>query len=286
MTEIAIPELGVEFLQLPDQAMEQGVKGSRAGHEATLNIGKAFLLVYRDDDPVAPGSSILAPEYRKAILARAEFAVPPRSAGQPLKLDGHDGWAFVEVSTLPSPSASRDYTATIFVIVDQHLYRLTGDALGSRIEPPDFKLATRAISTVRFLSIQKPDQPTAHTSRASSMALPSFADKGQDFYPPTAVRLNQEGIVSIEFSVDGSGHAHDFELMYSPSRQLAQFVPAYLKAVAFRVPPDWEQAGHQNQRFRMEFGFHLMGKDETSCAIPVWPLIGAAAGLLSCTPHL
>jgi hypothetical protein len=42
--EIDIPELGVEFLWVPDQAMEQGVKGSRAGHEATLNIGKAFLL--------------------------------------------------------------------------------------------------------------------------------------------------------------------------------------------------------------------------------------------------
>jgi Gram-negative bacterial TonB protein C-terminal len=92
-----------------------------------------------------------------------------------------------------------------------------------------------------------------------------------DLYSAVARRLNEEGIVDVEYSVDGNGHARDVKEVYASSPHLGSQIPEYLKSAKFGVPANWEQTGSQNARYTLEFRFALgppQGCSATSGAAP------------------
>ena len=126
------------------------------GYDAVMHLGSAELSIYREEELVPPGSDVADPGYRASLDRRYHGSVESKTLGAPTSLGGHSAWTVVDAR-----SASADlthYTCLTYVIVDQHLYRLAVTADGSPARPPEFDELVKALSSVSFQSVQRPNR--------------------------------------------------------------------------------------------------------------------------------
>jgi hypothetical protein len=157
--EVDLPELGVRLAELPSAATKPQVSEKSeppGGPNAVMHLGIAELNISREEDPVPPGSDVADPGYRAALDRRYRGSVESTTLGAPTSVGGHSAWTVVDAR-----SASADlthYTCLTYVIVDQHLYRLAVTADGSPGRPPEFDALVKALSSVSFESVQRPNR--------------------------------------------------------------------------------------------------------------------------------
>src|ERR1700683_4009843 len=131
---LEIPQLGIRIANLPSGEIKAQVTRRVDGYEATLHLGTGVLTLARLDDPVPPGTSIGDAGYRKIQQADFHEDLGPDVFEQAATVAGHDAWtrfsAHRWTSVVPQGLAddSIRYTDVTYVIVDEHLYRLSGGA--------------------------------------------------------------------------------------------------------------------------------------------------------------
>jgi hypothetical protein len=256
--ELEIRELGVKFSEIPDAATAPSLTERPEGYEGEIRFEDAAVFVYRADDLVPAGSSLADASFRAAVVARNDNPRAPKSAGQLTILDGHEAWAYVEVSRPVAYLPVSSYTCILFAIVDQHLYRLTASAATTGKKPPAYDALVNALATVSFEPAQRPPREVPESSAVLGDKMPRFVfATGSDLYPPISIRLREQGAVDFEFSIDASGRIKDLTERYAAGKHLDQFIPDVLHKGIFRVPKDWEQMGSDRRRFIIEFQFSL-----------------------------
>jgi hypothetical protein len=160
--EVDVPELGVRLTSLPSEAAKPQVTQQPAGYTLTAQVGPALLSIYRDNDPAPAGSDVADPEYRAQLDARFAQSVDSKLQGAPTNLGGHSGWTVVDVR--PGASGTTLYTCVTYVIVEQHLYRLTVSASGSPSRPAEFDSLVTAMSAVKFEPVQRSELPATQSA--------------------------------------------------------------------------------------------------------------------------
>jgi hypothetical protein len=155
-SDVDIPELGIRLTTLPAGASKPQIARQAAGFEASTRLGEALLSIYRDDDPVPAGSDVAEPNYRAMLDARFGNIVESKTEGAPTGVGGHSAWTVVDARE--SKDSLTDYVCVTYVIVDEHLYRLTVTAQGSARRPPEFDSLVRAMSGVSFEQVRRPSR--------------------------------------------------------------------------------------------------------------------------------
>ena len=255
--ELTIPALGVRIPNLPENATPPQVTARLDGLMAVMQVGTATLTIARIADPVPPGSDVTDPAYRAALEAYfgGREGTPPYERAT--TVGGHDAWTVASARRFGSYDRRINYVSATYTIVDQHTYRIHATAHGVDTMPPDYVTAVRmmanlAFETVDAAAVEKLGAP------AGLLQMPSFQPSSGDFYPPTARRLNEQGIAGIEFSINGKGHAQDMRELYATAADLGKGAQALLASTRFKVPPDWAQKGYQSVRFSIEIQYVLV----------------------------
>lgn len=142
-----VPELHLQLGQLPPDASKPAVTHEAAGTELTTQLGPATLTIYRDNAAAPPGSDVAEPQYRASLDARFDRSIDSKSQGAPTSVGGHSGWTVISVH----PAAgSVLYTCLTYVLVQEHLYRLTVRAQSTHGRPQEFDSLVGAMSAVSF----------------------------------------------------------------------------------------------------------------------------------------
>jgi Gram-negative bacterial TonB protein C-terminal len=256
---VDISEIGIRMLDLPSDATKPRVTEQFKGYLAALRIGEAQLTIFRLEDPVPSGSSVRDSGYRNTV--QSDFGDRLRLAkahAEATSVAGYDAWT---ISNASGFVGNAQYTCIRYMIVDQHLYRFRAyvfDNTGSKKIPTNFDRVVQAMSAISFEAVQRPEGHSGESvSRPPKMPEFQLPSSAKNLYPDDAKRRNEQGILEVEFSIDGQGHARDVKKLYVESPHLADAVPGVLEAGVFKIPPAWVQQGYQNLRFTMEIVFAL-----------------------------
>ena len=150
---VDVPALGVSIASVPEGTSDPQVTQLPGGEQMTVQLGKAVLKIYRDSAPVASGSDVAIPSYRASLDERFHDRVDSKDQGAPTELGGHGAWTVVEAHASDS-GADVEYRCVTYVIVDQHLYRMTVDASGQP-RPPEFDGLVKSLSGISFAPIKR-----------------------------------------------------------------------------------------------------------------------------------
>jgi hypothetical protein len=265
--EISLPELGIHLMNLPDGVEKPEVKRRIDGYTATLHIGTATLEIDRLDDVVPSGSDIRNETFRASQEAGFPFP-PPHVRGQATVIDGHNAWTSTSAVRSGAPGAQIAYTSITYALVDAHLYRFRAKGWGGDTPPPDFIAVVRAMSDLTFATV---DSPAVAESESPSglIKMPYFWPSSKDYYPAAAKRRGDTGIVNLEFSIDGKGHARDVRPIYAATELLGASARSLLTDVQFHLPPDWENKGYQKLRFTFEVHYALWESGHPCAQLPL-----------------
>jgi len=165
-SDIDAPELGVRLTGLPSGAATTQVAEQPGGHELATRVGAATLTIYREDRPAPAGSDVASPGYRATLDAKFDdFSVSVDSAalGAPTALAGRSAWTVVATRGA-SLSSSTVYVCVTYVIVDQHLYRLTVSATGGDGRPAEFDALVKALSGISFTPVRAGNEPVPQSA--------------------------------------------------------------------------------------------------------------------------
>ncbi len=155
--EVDLPELGMRLTALPSTATKPQVTEVTqhpAGYEAVMHLGAVVLNIHREEDPVPAGSDVADPRYRALLDRRYRGGVQSKTLGAPTSLGGHSAWTVVDAREEGSAELTH-YTCLTYVIVDQHLYRLSVTADGTPGRPPEFDALVKALSGVTFELVRR-----------------------------------------------------------------------------------------------------------------------------------
>ena len=150
---IDVPALGLSIASLPEGTSEPQVSELPDGSQMSVQLDKAVLRIYRDSAPVPPGSDVANPAFRASLDARFHERIESQAQGAPTALGGHGGWTVVAATPAETPAATL-YTCITYVIVDEHLYRMTVTASGDP-RPPEFDGLVKALSGIKFQPIRR-----------------------------------------------------------------------------------------------------------------------------------
>jgi len=169
-SDVDAPELGLRLTGLPSSAATTPVTEQPGGHALTTSVGPAVLTVYREDRPAPAGSDVASPAYRATLDAKFEAfsgGVDSVTKGAPTSLGGRSAWTVVDARGA-SHSGGTLYVCVSYVIVDQHLYRLTVSATGHDGRPPEFDALVKALSGISFSPVH-PESETVAPQSASNL---------------------------------------------------------------------------------------------------------------------
>jgi TonB family protein len=108
------------------------------------------------------------------------------------------------------------------------------------------------------------DEPaTPATSTQEAPPLPRIKSVGGIYYPDQAKRLNLEGSVLAEFSIDSQGKATGVKLIRADDPLFADVAMKGFSAGRFNVPADWT-AANSTVRYRVVMVFCLPPSNQTT----------------------
>ena len=144
--DVDVPALGLSIARVPPGTSEPQVRERPDGYEMKIELGVAVMRIFRESGPVAPGSDVASPGYRARLDAQFSADVDSATQGAPTVVGGHGAWTVIDARAHDAGTA---YTCVTYVIVDQHLYRMTVIATGDP-RPPEFDGLVKALSGVSF----------------------------------------------------------------------------------------------------------------------------------------
>ena len=120
------------------------------------------------------------------------------------------------------------------------------------------------------------DEPATPTQEAPP--LPRIKSLGSIYYPDKAERLNLEGSVLAEFSIDAKGKATGIKLVRADDPLFADMAMKGLSAGTYDVPADWT-AVNSTVRYRVVMVFCLPPSNQatTFTESPYAPIIIAGS---------
>jgi TonB family protein len=256
---VDIPELGVHIADAPGESSTPQLLRRFDGYLARLPIGKATLTVARLEDPVPPSSDVRDADYRATLQKEFNEDLGPTSSGRATVIAGHDAWTTIDARRSGHDSSIK-YACVTYLVVDQHLYRVSASADGGDTRPPDFDAAVRVISELAFGPIDRSAlQSGGAGSRLVGWVLPPCRDNsGDDYYPAPEARLGIQGHVLVEFSIDKRGSIKGLVIKKSARDnwfdQSARRLFGHLRCT---VPDKWQSSGAADHRFTMDVIFQL-----------------------------
>jgi hypothetical protein len=123
------------------------------------------------------------------------------------------------------------------------------------------RLALFAALQVLGISGAIADEPA--TSSQEARPLPSIKSLGGIYYPDKAKRLNLEGSVLAEFSIDAKGKATGVKLIRADDPLFADMAIKGFSAGKYDVPADWT-AANTTARYRVVMVFCLPPSNQTT----------------------
>lgn len=144
--DVDVPALGLSIARVPLGTSEPQVSERPGGYEMTIELGIAVMRIFRESGAVPAGSDVASPEYRARLDAQFNADVESATRGAPTALGGHGAWTVVNAHAGERGTA---YICVTYVIVDQHLYRMTVNATGDP-RPPEFDGLVKALSGISF----------------------------------------------------------------------------------------------------------------------------------------
>lgn len=144
--DVDVPALGLSIMRVPPGTSAPQVSERPDGYEMTIGLGVAVMRILRENGPVPPGSDVASPAYRARLDAQFRADVESATQGAPTVVGGHGAWTVVHAHAGDRGTA---YTCVTYVIVDQHLYRMTVNATGDP-RPAEFDGLVKALSGVSF----------------------------------------------------------------------------------------------------------------------------------------
>jgi hypothetical protein len=163
--EVEVPEVGVRLTALPEGAQKPQVTQQPGASEVTTQVGDAVLSIYRETAPAPAGADVADPNYRALLDARFDKSLDSKTQGAPTNVGGHSGWTVVEARpSVSETSAATVYTCVTYVIVDQHLYRLTVRATSVAGRPHEFDALVATLSKLKFEPAQQSPLPASQSA--------------------------------------------------------------------------------------------------------------------------
>jgi TonB family protein len=273
-----IPELGVRIPNLPPGTAKPEVYARVNGYSALLRIGTATLSIARVQEAVPAGSDVREASYRTAQEAAFYEDLGAKVHGEATSINGHAAWT--NNSAVRSGDRPVSWSCVTYVIADQHLYRFTAAAWGGEKPPADYTAAVQAMSDATFVPVEVPSDVTP----SGLLAMPPPHWMGIDYYPASAKRRGEEGVVGLEFGIDTKGHVRDVRKLYGTSTELDNAAIDCLQHITLEVGPRWEAKGYDKLRFTSEVRFALA--ESGHCGKPPPPRIPGAWEVHICGSRL
>lgn len=251
--DLDYPSLGVKLTNLPGNARGGGViELLRQDQVEILFGGMTSARVSRHDEPV-PQGNIADKGYRDALfkqlgIHRIGGALPPvLIAGQP-------AWGIGSVQRFGAEAA--EYQCVFYLVVGGHLYEIEIFAGGDpwRAKRNFHAAAEEVTSGLLFEPVRPlPEKPLAPGE------MPRFLPESSmdPPYPEGEWAAGEQGVVDVEFRIDGRGVAQDVKVTNDAARDFSKVVVSTLRSGGFKIPPGWEQSAASKERFTMEFRFQL-----------------------------
>lgn len=251
--DLDYPALGLKLTHLPDGAKSSGV-GERLMEDQVqiLFAGNTSATISRLDEPV-PQGNIADEKYRDALLKQLGIHLSGRALPVVL-IGGQPAWGNGYTEQFGSITT---YQCFFYLVVGAHFYEITIRAAGDKPDPTSASFDAAAndiISDLAFEPVQPlPEKPLA----AGEMPKFLMGSSTDDYYPDRARALGEQGVVDVEFSIDGSGAAQGVKVTNHAYRDLSDAALSMLRASGFKIPQGWEQSGASKGFFTMEFRFEL-----------------------------
>lgn len=272
-----IPELGVQVPNVPSGTSKPTVLAHVDGYSASLRIGTASLLIARVQEPVPAGSDIRDAGFRTQVSFNDYLG--PKFHSDATYINGHPAWT--NSSARRSGPGPVHWSCVTYVIVDQHLYHFSASADGGDKPPADFTAAVQAMSDTTFIPVVAPSNATP----SGLLRMPASRFKNDmDYYPASAKRRGEGGVVDLEYSIDSKGRAQDVRQLYSTSDVFYKSAMELLQRSSFDIGPNWAAMGYDKVRFTVEVAFAISEsfpcKDPPPARIPGGEQIYVCGGKL------
>jgi hypothetical protein len=246
------PALGAKLTNLPAGAKSLGL--NELLNEDLVEIqfgGTTSARISRRDETVSQGN-IADDGYRDALFK--QLGIQPTGRALPVVLiAGRPAWGTGYVQVF-GPLIT--YQCTFYLVLGGHLYQIAvfagGKASAAR---KSFETAAKEITSgLVFEPVQPlPDKPLAAGEMPKFLPAPATTA----YYPDYERRIGEQGVVDVEFSIDGRGAAQDLKVTNEANRDFAKRAVGFVSSGGFKIPPGWQQSSASKQSFTMEFRFEL-----------------------------
>lgn len=268
--DLESPDLGLLVRHLPDSLGKPLILKRLHGWGASAQNAAVVVDLYRQEEPLPPSLLVSDQQYQISLLASFETKGTPEE--RPLKagkIDGQDALISVGAERVVTKHAVVHFYCHVYLLVDHHLVRMAVDSLqyssGSTPRPAEFDQAVRAILGATF-------EPVSHQSAVPGGSvtppkiLPPHIVITSVPYPEHALRVGDDGVVDVEFTIESNGRSNNFKQTYTDLAGLGKDIPLFLYDVLFWLPADWDAS----QTVSMEFQYSWIGSVRDKC--PVKPL--------------
>jgi TonB family protein len=122
------------------------------------------------------------------------------------------------------------------------------------------KLIASSVSITFLLLMVQGCSAAQTTPRNGARVSPPFLQAVTEYYPLPAKRLGMTGRVSLEYSIDASGRAHNIVVTESAGPAFDESAKRLLADGHYKVPSDWAKNGDYDRRFTIGVIFELQNK--------------------------
>jgi TonB family protein len=245
------PTLGLKLTGLPENAKSLGVHELLKEDQVEILFGgRTSALISRRDEPV-PQGTIADKGYRDALLK--QLGIHPKGGALPLVLiAGQPAWGTGYAERF---GPLMTYQCAFYLVVGAHVYEISISTVGEA-GPASASFDTAAKEVTSGL-VFEPVQPPVEKPLAPGEMPEFLMGSSMDYYPDRERRLGEQGVVDVEFAIDGRGAAEDVKIRNHANRDFSNLALSMLRSGGFKIPQGWEQSGASKQSFTMEFRFGL-----------------------------
>ncbi|HYM41776.1 MAG TPA: energy transducer TonB [Steroidobacteraceae bacterium] len=269
-----IPELGVRIPDLPARATALKVVDKLVGYSASFRVGRVHAGVLWLSDPVPTEATVTDRRYRRSVRDYLFDNIHHGGHEEATSIAGVDAWSNCGAESFGGPDVQ--WHCTYYLISDQHLYRLLVNATSPK-KPAEFDAVVRALYGMSFGPIQSPIGSDGQPRTMPREPLFKAEQMAHEWYPDRARNHREEGVVDVEYSIDGRGRPQDLRVTSAASADLRSAAADFVRMVIFRVPSGWESSTSRGLRFTFEAQFSI-----APCHFPGDPRVADATLVTIC----